>query len=303
MSASDPVVVSAFHHAPMGVVIARRDGLIVACNPVAGQLLDRDPADLPGSVLFDAVHPEDLDDARRRCARLLAGRSGVLRHECRFRLSTGRVIWVSMSMSLVPGSGDRAEHVVVHLEDITERKQREAELSHQALHDPLTGLANRALLVERIRETLSGRGRHARPAHLFYLDLNGFKHVNDRFGHAAGDAVLTQLAHRIVALLRVGDTAARLGGDEFAVLCEDAEPHHAASIAQRLCAAAAEPFLINDIQVSLSAAVGDSPAHVADPAELLGEADRRMYEAKRRIAGADVPEFRDASRMPPRPRT
>jgi diguanylate cyclase (GGDEF)-like protein/PAS domain S-box-containing protein len=296
VSAPDPVVVSAaFHHAPMGVVVTRSDGVVVACNPAAGQLLGRDPADLLGEVLFDAVHPEDLDDARRRSTRLVVGGTGILRHECRFRLNTGRVIWVSLSLSPVPEGGDRTEHVVVHLEDITERKRREAELSHQALHDPLTGLANRTLLIARIGEALSGRGRHARPAYLFYLDLNGFKRVNDRFGHAAGDAVLTQLAHRIVAQLRPGDIAARLGGDEFAVLCEDAEPHHAASIAQRLRTAAAKPFLINNDRITLSAAVGGSPAHVADPDELLREADRRMYETKRRTVGIPVPEPRGAT--------
>jgi diguanylate cyclase (GGDEF)-like protein len=118
----------------------------------------------------------------------------------------------------------------------------------------------------------------------------GSKEVNDRFGHAAGDAVLTELAHRIVALLRVGDTAARLGGDEFAVLCEDTEPRHAASIADRLRAAAAEPFLINDTRVCLSAAVGSSPAQVADPAELLREADRHMYQTKRRASSTPVPD-------------
>ena len=97
------------------------------------------------------------------------------------------------------------------------------------------------------------------PSHLFYLDLDGFKAVNDRFGHAVGDAVLTQLAQRIVGLLRAGDTAARLGGDEFVVLCEDAEPQHAAAIADRLRAAAAEPFVVDGMEITLSAAVGSCP--------------------------------------------
>jgi len=286
---SDPIEVGAFRHAPMGVIVARRDGIIVACNPAAGRLLGRGPADLLGRVVFEVVHPDDVDDTEQQCARLLAGRTQVLRHECRIRLRDGRIIWVAVSVSQMPESGDRVEHVVIHVEDIGERKQREADLSHRALHDPLTGLANRALLLDRIREAMSGRGRHARPSHLFYLDLNGFKEVNDRFGHAAGDLVLTQLAHRIVALLRAGDTAARLGGDEFAVLCEDTEPRHAAAIAERLRAAAAGPFLIDGTQVCLSAAVGCSPAHVADPTELLREADRRMYETKRR-ATTPVPE-------------
>ena len=112
--------------------------------------------------------------------------------------------------------------------------------------------------------------------------------------------MLTQFAHRITALLGVGDTAARLGGDEFAVLCEDTEPHHVTSIAERLRAAAAEPFLINDTEIVLSVAVGSSqadvsPACVADPAALLREADRRMYETKRRTVGVPVPEPRGST--------
>jgi diguanylate cyclase (GGDEF)-like protein/PAS domain S-box-containing protein len=285
---SDPIELRAFRYAPMGVIVARPDGVIVASNPAAGQLLGRDPADLLGSGFFAAIHRDDVEDVEQRYAGLLAGGTPVLRHECRLRPPDGRGVWVSVSISRLPESDGRVEHVVVHIEDVSERKQREADLSHQALHDPLTGLANRALLMERIHQALSGRGRHARPSHLFYLDLNGFKEVNDRFGHAAGDAVLTQLAQRIVALLRAGDTAARLGGDEFAVLCEDTEPRHAASIADRLRAAAAEPFLINDARVCLSAAVGSSPAQVADPAELLREADRHMYQTKRRASSTPV---------------
>jgi len=292
---SDPIEVRAFRHAPVGVIVARPDGVIVAGNPAAEKLLGREPADLLDSVLFDVVHPDDVEEAHQQYARLLAGRTRVLRHECRVRLRDGQVIWVSVSVSRVLEGRDRIEHVIIHIEDISERKQREADLSHQALHDPLTGLANRALLMERIREAMSGRGRHARPSHLFYLDLNGFKEVNDRYGHAVGDVVLTQLARRIVALLRAGDTAARLGGDEFAVLCEDTDPRHAASIAERLQAAAAEPFLIDNTRVCLSAAVGSSPAQVTDPADLLREADRRMYETKRRTSSAPVPGPRTAA--------
>lgn len=296
VSTSDPNLSVAFHHAPMGVVVAQPNGIIIACNPAAGQLLDRDPSDLLDGDLFDVVHPDDRKDAKQRCGRLISGRTGVLRHECRVRLGRGRIIWVSMSVSRVPDSRGRPQRLVIHVENISERKRREAELSHQALHDPLTGLANRALLIERIREAMSGRPR--RTGHLFYLDLNGFKEVNDRFGHAAGDAVLTQFAHRIATLLRTGDTAARLGGDEFAVLCEDTEPQHVSTIAERLHAAAAEPFLINDTEVVLSVAVGSSPAHVADPVALLREADRRMYETKRRAHAVPVPEPRGSS-LPP----
>jgi diguanylate cyclase (GGDEF)-like protein len=120
--------------------------------------------------------------------------------------------------------------------------------------------------------------------------------VNDRFGHAAGDAVLTQLAQRIVALLRTGDVAARLGGDEFAVLCDDTEPQHAVSIAERLRMAAAEPFVVDGSTIKLSAAVGCCATDHTDPAALLREADRRMYEGKRRRArSVPVPAARRSS--------
>ena len=282
-SSSDPTVYGAFLDAPMGVMVTRFDGVVVACNPAMGELLGEDPAGLLGTVLFDVVHPDDLQALQGDCAAKRASGARVMRHECRFRRRDGHDFWVSLSTARIRTSDD-LDRVVVHVENITERKKREAELSHQALHDPLTGLANRVLLAERMREVLVHRGRHARPSHLFYLDLDGFKAVNDRFGHAAGDAVLIELAHRISAILRAGDTAARLGGDEFAVLCDDIEPQHAGAIAERLRAAAAEPFVIDDVEITLSAAVGSCRARSTDPDEVLREADRLMYERTRRPA-------------------
>jgi len=290
LSAHEQNLLSAFDHAPVGVAVATAHGRIIACNPAMGRLLDQEPHDLVGRTFFDVTHPDDVKAARRTCVLVRTSTTRILRHECRFVTAEGRTIWVSASISPVAETAAHPAHLIVHVEDITDRKRLEAELSHRALHDPLTGLANRALLNDRIRAALGRHGRHARPSHLFFLDLNGFKEVNDRFGHAAGDAVLTQLAQRILALLRAGDTAARIGGDEFVVLCEDAEPRHAAVISERLSAAAARPFLVNGTMITLSAAVGSCPAHHADPADLLREADRRMYETKRR----------HAHRMPPR---
>lgn len=277
---SDSAVFGAFLDAPMGVVVTRFDGVVVACNPAMGELLGEDSAGLLGTVLFDAVHPDDLDGLQGDCAAKRASGARVMRHECRLRRRDGHGLWVSLSTARIRTGGD-LERVVVHVEDITDRKERETELSHQALHDPLTGLANRTLLSERIRDLLSRRGRHARSGYLFYLDLDGFKAVNDRFGHAAGDAVLMQLAQRLTALLRAGDTAARLGGDEFAVLCEDLEEHHVVAIAERLGAAAAQLFDVDDTEITLSAAVGSCRVHSGDSADVLREADRRMYETKR----------------------
>ena len=275
---------SAFENAPIGMAVLTEDGVVITCNQAMERLIDRSAAELIGTTFRDITHPEDRPAVEQSCALMQEDGNHVVRHEARFVLDAGRTIWVSISASRVAATKDRAAHLITHIEDVTDRKLLEAELSHRALHDPLTGLANRVLLVERLHQALARHGRHARPSHLFYLDLDGFKAVNDRFGHAAGDAVLTQLAERIVALLRPTDTAARLGGDEFAVLCEDAGPQHAAAIADRLCAAAAAPFLVDGTEIRLSAAVGSCPAHLAEPAELLREADRRMYETKQRRA-------------------
>ena len=283
-AAGRPDLLSAFENAPIGMAVLTPDGVITACNPAMGRLLERDAADLVGGTFFDVTHPDDLAEVRDRCAEIQDDGAPVLRHDCRFVLPDERVIWVSVSTSRVPATPERSAHLIMHIEDVSDRKRLEAELHHRALHDPLTGLANRTLLAERMREQLVRRGRHARAGHLFYLDLDGFKGVNDRFGHAAGDAVLTQLAQRIVALLRNGDVAARLGGDEFAVLCDDTEPQHAVSIAERLRMAAAEPFLVDGSTIRLSAAVGSCATDHTDPAALLREADRRMYEGKRRRA-------------------
>jgi diguanylate cyclase (GGDEF)-like protein/PAS domain S-box-containing protein len=275
---------SAFENAPIGMAVLTTTGVITACNAAMGRLLGRDATDLVGGTFFDVTHVDDIDEARRTCALMQVDGKRIVRHECRFVLPDERVIWVSISTSRVPQTPERPAHLIMHIEDVSDRKRLETELNHRALHDPLTGLANRTLFAERMRESLARRGRHSRAGHLFYLDLDGFKTVNDRFGHAAGDAVLTQLAQRIVALLRAGDVAARLGGDEFAVLCDDTEPQHAVSIADRLRMAAAEPFVVDGSTIRLSAAVGCCATDHTDPAALLREADRRMYEGKRRRA-------------------
>jgi diguanylate cyclase (GGDEF)-like protein/PAS domain S-box-containing protein len=286
---------SAFDNAPIGMALVTPVGVITACNTALGRLLDRAPQELLGGTFFDVTHPEDLDEARVNCSSMHAGAARIIRHECRFLRPDDSVVWVLVSTSRVPEQPGRPAHLIMHIEDITDRKRLESELSHRALHDPLTGLPNRTLLTGNIQDALTGTGRHTLPAHLFYLDLDGFKAVNDQHGHHVGDQVLRQLADRLTVLLRPDDTAARLGGDEFAVLCLAAAPQHAEAIAEGLRAAAAEPFTVDGHTLSLSAAVGHTTitphANTAiehtDAADLLRQADQRMYEAKRLRAGAE----------------
>jgi diguanylate cyclase (GGDEF)-like protein len=168
------------------------------------------------------------------------------------------------------------------MQDITERKTAEARLSHQALHDPLTGLPNRTLFADRM---LIARARLRRGGSLavLFLDLDDFKAVNDRLGHESGDHVLTEISGRLSSVLRPSDTIARLGGDEFAVLCDGVDERGATAIAERLAGALRRPLRISGGELSMTASTGivvtGDPDRDGD--SLLREADAAMYVAKR----------------------
>jgi diguanylate cyclase (GGDEF)-like protein len=163
-----------------------------------------------------------------------------------------------------------------------------AKLAEQACHDALTGLPNRVLLFDRMQHALHVSRRGARELALLFVDLDGFKLVNDRMGHRAGDEVLVAVAERLSELLREADTVARIGGDEFIVLCEDIDSvQRPVEIARRIIAELKRPFsLSSGSAVSISASVGIAHANGTDgPDDLLVRADAAMYAAKQRGPG------------------
>ena len=168
-----------------------------------------------------------------------------------------------------------------------ERQRAERRLARLAMRDALTGLPNRILFADRLEQALARASRAPADGEcvaLMFLDLDGFKGVNDNYGHAAGDELLVQVARRLRAELRASDTVARLGGDEFTVLCEGvADDAAAMALAARIGAAIAKPYLLDDGRADVSAAIGVAVARPGgeDPAELLRRADAAMYEAKR----------------------
>src|SRR3954471_3860902 len=170
-----------------------------------------------------------------------------------------------------------------------ERKGLEARLTHQALHDDLTGLPNRALFLDRLGQALPRLGRHATSLAVLFLDLDKFKAVNDVLGHAAGDELLSAVAARLEGILRAGDTAARLSGDEFAVLCEDvAGERHAIGVAERVAEALRDPFRLgggDEVNVGTSVGITLATEPTEDADMLLREADAAMYRAKERGGG------------------
>jgi diguanylate cyclase (GGDEF)-like protein/PAS domain S-box-containing protein len=275
---------SAFDYAPIGMAVLTPDGVVITCNAALGELLGRVPESLAGTTLFQVTHADDRPQAQQNCALIRSGTQRILRHECRLVRGDTTPVWVLVSTAAVPEAPGRPAHLIMHIEDIDERKALEAELVYRAQHDPLTGLANRHLLKQRLDDALC---EDSRRSCLLFVDLDGFKAVNDRHGHIAGDLVLQQLAQRLTALLRPQDVCARLGGDEFVVLCVDTEPHQADAIADRLRAAVAEPFTVDGRTIEITAAVGVGATGVArstpvDANGLIRQADERMYEAKRR---------------------
>jgi diguanylate cyclase (GGDEF)-like protein len=169
-----------------------------------------------------------------------------------------------------------------------ERKRVEALLAHQALHDDLTALPNRALFVDRLSQAISRLGRHGHSLAVLFLDLDRFKAVNDGLGHAAGDELLRTVGERLAGVLRAGDTAARLGGDEFAILCEEvAGERHAIGVAERIAEALHDPFTLGGDEVTIGTSVGIALATTGrERAEaLVRDADAAMYRAKERGGG------------------
>ena len=186
------------------------------------------------------------------------------------------------------GPDGTPEYYSAVLRDIRERKAFEHRLAHQATHDPLTGLPNRTLLLDRLEMAVARARRHHRRLAVLFLDLDHFKVVNDSLGHGLGDRLLVAIAERLRAALRPDDTVARFGGDEFVVLCEDLLGRSdAVAIAERILAELSGPFVVDDAEVFVGVSIGiafpDDPD--ADPETLIRDADAAMYQAKNRGRG------------------
>jgi diguanylate cyclase (GGDEF)-like protein len=174
--------------------------------------------------------------------------------------------------------------------DISERRAAEARVRHAAVHDPLTGLANRVLLRDRLEHALARSQREGGSTGVLFIDLDNFKQVNDAHGHPAGDAVLAELGRRLLATVRPADTVARLGGDEFVVVCEQVDRDTALALGERLKEAIERELSVRGAPYRLSASIGVALGH-ADADALVGNADAAVYRAKA-AGGGRVEVFR-----------
>ncbi len=242
------------------------------------------PADkLVGTGMDAVVHPDNQEALRDLLARSLGRPSASVVGELHLRPHADPQASRRFEMTITNLLHDpTVGGLVLNYRDITERALYQEQLTQQAFQDPLTGLPNRARLFERLDFALAQRGSSVG---LLFVDLDGFKQVNDTLGHDAGDELLHQVAARFAGCLRDGDTLARLGGDEFIVLLPNASEDDAALVAQRLQACLVEPFLLAEGTVTVGASIGvaTSPAGQSTPEDLLRDADTAMYRAK--IAG------------------
>ncbi len=213
-------------HAPFGNVVVDTAGVVLQANPAVCELLHCTEKDIVGVDFRRFVHPDNLDSGNSEFAALVDGSTPVLSSERKYLRADGTEVWLQRDFVLVPGVPGGQDVAVAQFQDVTARKRAEAALAQLAVTDQLTGLHNRHALVECV-----GRMHAAapeQPVGVFFIDLDGFKHVNDTHGHAVGDAVLAAAAQRLAQLIGPPNTAYRLGGDEFVVLAPaartDGEP-------------------------------------------------------------------------------
>ncbi|MFG3050736.1 putative bifunctional diguanylate cyclase/phosphodiesterase [Kitasatospora sp. NPDC048239] len=280
------------------IMIAGANGVLSYVSPAALGVYGRDPEELVGGNLLDLVHPEDVDRVLLEVRRFLArGRRAAHRNpgaaepsarvEC--RISSGGGEWLHVESTV----NRYRDGLILNSRDVTERVILQAQLQHNAFHDPLTDLPNRALFSQRVRAALGARGQQGESGTgvaVLFLDLDGFKAVNDSAGHQVGDELLVQAARRLQGAVRCGDTVARFGGDEFAALvCGPLGRLQVQELAERLRVALSEPYWIGGAELSVAASIGiafGTPERgpAADPRaatdELMRNADLAMYRAK-----------------------
>ena len=275
---------SAFDYAAIGMALVSPEGKWLQVNRSLCEMVGYSEPELLVMDWETITHPEDSVAVRAQIEQLVGGHLPTYQTEKRYIHKNGGEVWIFLSISLTRDPETKSTRLIFQTQDITDRKRAERQLLHDAFHDTLTGLPNRALFVDRLKQALA-RTRRLGP-HQFavlFLDLDRFKVINDSLGHIVGDQLLVGIARRLEACLRPGDTVARLGGDEFTILLEDVtDIGEAIVVAERVEKEISSPFNLRGHEVFTTVSVGIAPSTIGydSPDEILRDADTAMYRAK-----------------------
>lgn len=275
-------------NAPFGKAVLDTTGHSLPINPALCTLLGYTAEELIGNDFRDLVHPDYVAAGEADLALLLGRSVSQVASERRYIRRDGTTIWMQRNAVLVPGAHGEDDVVVAQFQDVTARKRAEAELARLEVTDPLTGLRNRYALVECVQKLREAEP--AAPVGIVFVDLDGFKQINDTHGHAAGDAVLVQAAQRLEQIVVAPNSAYRLGGDEFVVVVPDAEAAaHVAELSDRVRSVLTGSYETDTTPVTLTASVGSTWGATDDVEGLLRKADADMYRHKacRRASGIE----------------
>ena len=277
----------AFANNVAGMLITDLDRRGLAVNHSFCKMIGRNDEEILGKDTEAFTFPDDRGLADSLSAQMLTGGEPQAVYTKRYLHKDGRLVWAEVSKSLAHDESGVPQYFVNSVRDVTEERTLLDQLSFQALHDPLTGLANRAMFQDRISIALERTTRDNRWMAIFLIDLDDFKDVNDTYGHQTGDELLVSVARRLEKASRLGDTLCRFGGDEFLYLAEGLKsPKEAEMIASRLLGVFDQPFLLSDQSLTQAASVGLATCLGGDSCDnLLRGADNALYEAKRQNGG------------------
>jgi len=282
LAASEAKFRAMFTEAAIGIGIGDLEGNITDANPALLQMFGYTLEEFTQLNVSAMVHPDDASSVWQTYAELVRGERDHFRMEKRFKRSDGGEIWSHLAVSLVRDENNEPAYQVAMLEDVSERHHLQAKLEHQAYHDPLTSLANRQMVTERLAQIFAGPAGRRRVG-LCFLDLDGFKVINDSLGHHVGDQLLKTVAARLTRCCCAGQLVARMGGDEFVIIIDGtAGAHDVVTLADKVLAAMAQPIQVGKHQLMVTASIGVVERAVADtnPDDLLQAADITMYRAK-----------------------
>ncbi len=275
---------SAFDNAAIGMALVTPEGRWLQVNQSLCQLLGYSEKELMAIDYLKVLHPNDLSPALSNFKDLLRARIPSCQMEKRYIHKSGDEVWGLWSASLAHDAHTRTPNLIFQIQDITNRKHAEEKLHHDAFHDALTGLPNRALFTDHVKLAIARLHRRGdQKFAVVYLDLDRFKVINDSLGHLGGDQLLIGIARRLEGSLRPGDTVARIGGDEFTVLLEDiGDGSEVSQIAERIQRELSAPFSLSGREVftTVSMGIALSSQEYERPEDILRDADTAMYRAK-----------------------